>query len=149
MAIIIKSTNDLSKILEGRTQKALAMTQDEIWNIIQSHIDAYYSEYYPKKYIRTEKFKLDSLIKTKIVNETGKLYCTVEINPDYLHYTYPGDGYMTGLGVVQLANDHSHGGVYDDDFGCFWDDSLEEIGLAPGVLYIMKKNLKKCDVPVK
>lgn len=148
MATIIKSISDLSKILEPRIQKALEMTQDEIWEIIQNHIDAYYKEYDPKKYVRTERFKLDSLIKTKVVNEMGKLYCTVEIDPDYLHYTYPG-GYATGLGVAILANEHSHGGVYSDDFGCFWDDALSEIGLAPGVLYIMKQNLKKCGVPVK
>ena len=148
MSTVIKSMNDLSKILEARIQKALEMTQDEIWQTIQNHIDAYYSEYYPKRYFRTEKFKLDSLIKTKVVNESGKLYCTVEIDPEYLHYTYPGD-YMTGLGVAKLANQHSHGGVYDDDFGCFWDDAMQELGLKPGLLYIMKKNLKKCGVPVK
>ena len=148
MAHIIKSMRDLTKILELQIQKALEMTQDEIGETIQSHIDAYYSEYSPKKYIRTEKFKLDSLIKTKVVNEKGKLYCTVEIDPEYLHYTYPG-GYATGAGVAMEANRHSHGGVYDDDFGCFWDDAMAELGLKPGILYIMKKNLKKCGVPVK
>lgn len=148
MATIIKSINDLYKILEARIEKALEMTQDEIWKTIQEHIDMYDSEYYPKRYIRTFKFLTESLIKTKILKNGNTFSCTVEIDPDYLHYTYPGD-YMTGLGVVQLANAHSHGGVYDDDFGCFWDDAMEELGLVPGILYIMKKNLKKCGVPVK
>lgn len=148
MAIIIKSMNDLSKILEARIKKALEMTQNEIWEIIQKHIDMYYDEYDPKKYIRTFKFQTESLIKTNIVKDGNKLSCTVEIDPDYLHYVYPG-GYATGLDVSVTANEHSHGGIYDDSFGCFWDDALSEIGLAPGVLYIMKENLKKCGVPVK
>ena len=148
MATIIKSMSDLKKILETRIQKALELTQDEILETIQEHIDAYYSEYDPQKYIRSFKFQTESLIKTNIVKEGNKLSCTVEIDPDYLHYTYPG-GYMTGLGVVNLANQRSHGGVYDDDFGKFWDEAMQELGLKPGLLYIMKKNLKKCEVPAK
>lgn len=148
MATIIKSMNDLKTIFESRIQKALEMTQDEILETIQAHIDAYYDEYDPIKYIRTFKFQSESLIKTKVVNSGGKLSCTVEIDPEYLHYTYPG-GYATGLGVASFANQHSHGGIYDDDFGCFWDDAMEELGMKPGILYIMKKNLQKCGVPVK
>lgn len=148
MATVIKSMNDLSKILEARIKKALEMTQDEIWEVIQNHIDAYYSEYSPKKYIRTFKFQTESLIKTKVIKDGNKLSCTVEIDPEYLHYTYPG-GYATGLGVAMEANQQSHGGIQDDSFGRFWDDSMAELGLAPGILYIMKKNLKACGVPVK
>lgn len=148
MATVIKSMSDLTKIFDARIQKALEMTQDEIWETIQEHINAYYDEYDPKRYIRTFKFQTESLIKTKIIKNGNTLSCTVEIDPEYLHYTYPG-GYATGLGVAKLANHHSHGGVYDDDFGCFWDDAMEELGLIPGISYITKKNLKKCGVPVK
>lgn len=148
MTQVIKSMSDLIKIIESRIQKALEMTQDEIWETIQEHIDAYYDEYDPQRYRRTFKFQTESLIKTNIIKDGNKMSCTVEIDPDYLHYTYPG-GYATGAGITKLANQHSHGGVYDDDFGCFWDDAMEELGLKPGILYIMKKNLKKCGVPVK
>lgn len=148
MAQVIKSMNDLTKIFESRIQKALKMTQDEIWEVIQDHIDMYYSEYDPKRYTRTFKFQTESLIKTKIIKDGNGLSCTVEIDPDYLHYTYPG-GYATGLGVAMEANRHSHGGVYDDDFGQFWDDAMEELGLRPGILYIMKNNLQKCGIPIK
>ena len=148
MAQIIKSVSDLTKILETRIQKALEMTQDEIWETIQEHIDAYYDEYDPRRYRRSFMFQTESPIKTKVTKDGNRLSCTVEIDPNYLHYTYPG-GYMTGLGVINLANQRSHGGVYDDDFGKFWDDSIEELGLVPGILYIMKKNLQKCGVPVK
>ncbi len=148
MATVIKSINDLGKILESRIQKALEMTQDEIWEIIQKYIDAYYDEYDPVEYIRTFKFQTESLIKTNIVKDGNKLSCTVEIDPDYLHYTYPG-GYAIGKDVAMEANRHSHGGVYSDNFGCFWDDALSEIGLEPGILYMIKSNLKKCGVPIK
>ena len=148
MATVIKSLSDLTKILETRIQKALEMTQDEIWETIQEHIDAYYDEYDPRRYRRSFIFQTESLIKTKVTKDGNRLSCTVEIDPNYLHYTYPG-GYMTGLGVINLANQRSHGGVYDDDFGKFWDDAIEELGLKPGILYIMKKNLQKCGVPVK
>ena len=50
---------------------------------------------------------------------------------------------------MTYANQHSHGGIYDDDFGQFWDDAMVELGLEPGIKYLMKKNLKKCGMPVK
>ena len=45
MATVIKSMSDLTKIIESRIQQALEMTQQEIWETIQNHIDAYYNEY--------------------------------------------------------------------------------------------------------
>lgn len=148
MATKIKIINDLSKILEVKIQKSLKMTQDEIWNTIQEHINLYYLEYSPKRYKRTFKFQTESLIKTRIQKEGNRFYCCVEIDPEYLHYIYP-SGYTSGLGVVTEANQHSHGGVYDESFGCFWNDAMQELGLAPGIKYITKKNLQKCGVPVK
>lgn len=147
MTQIIKSMSDLTKILELRIQKALEMTQEDIWEAVQFHIDEYYREFIPKYYERTRKFA-ESLIKTEVVKDKQGLSCTVEIDPDYLHYTYPG-GYATGLGVSMEANRGSHGGIYDDDFGHFWDDAMQDLGLKPGILAIMKANLRKCGVPVK
>lgn len=146
MATVIKSMSDLTKILESRIQQALKMTQQEIFKVIQQHITDYYHEYNPRMYQRTWKF-LDSLIKTNIVNTNGTISCTVEIDKDYLPYRYKGGA--TGLEVANYANQYSHGGVYDDDFGQFWDDAMAELGLEPGIKYLMKKNLKKCGVPIK
>lgn len=146
MATVIKSMSDLTKIIESRIQQALKMTQQEIFEVIQQHIVDYYHEFTPHMYQRTWEF-LDSLIKTNIVKTNGTISCTVEIDKDYLSYRYKGGA--TGLEVVTYANQHSHGGVYDDDFGQFWDDAMAELGLAPGIKYLMKKNLKKCSVPIK
>jgi hypothetical protein len=146
MATVIRSTSDLMKILESQIQQSLKMTQQEIFEVIRQHITDYYHEYNPRMYQRTWEF-LDSLIKTNIVNTNGTISCTVEIDKDYLSYRYKGGA--IGLEVVTYANRHSHGGVYDDDFGQFWDDAMAELGLEPGIKYLMKKNLKKCGVPVK
>lgn len=146
MATVIKSMSDLTKILESRIQQALKMTQQEIFEVIQQHITDYYHEYSPRMYERTWVF-LDSLIKTNIVKTNGIISCTVEISKDYLSYRYKGGA--TGLEIAAYANQHSHGGFYDDDFGQFWDDAMAELGLEPGIKCIMKKNLRKCGVPVK
>lgn len=146
MAIVIKSMSDLTKIIESRIQQALKMTQQEIFEVIQKHITDYYHEFTPRMYQRTWEF-LDSLIKTNIVKTNGTISCTVEIDRNYLSYRYKGGA--TGLEVANYANQHSHGGVYDDDFGQFWDDAMAELGLEPGIKYLMKKNLKKCGVTVK
>lgn len=146
MATVIRSMNDLTKIIESRIQQALKMTQQEIFEVIQQHITDYYHEYTPHMYQRTWEF-LNSLIKTDITKTNGVISCAVEIDKNYLSHRY--NGGATGLEVVTYANQHSHGGVYDDDFGQFWDDAMAELGLEPGIKYLMKKNLQKCGVPVK
>ncbi len=146
MAQTIKSMSDLTKVIESRIQQALKMTQQEIFEVVQQHITDYYHEYSPRMYQRTWEF-LNSLIKTEIVKSSNGISCSVEIDKDYLSYRYQGGA--TGLDVVTYANQHSHGGVYDDDFGQFWDDAMAELGLEPGIKYLMKSNLKKCGVPVK
>lgn len=145
MATVIRSMSDLMKILESRIQQALKMTQQEIFEVIQQHITDYYHEYTPHMYQRTWEF-LNSLIKTNIVKTNGTISCTVEIDKDYLSYRYKGG--TTGLEVASYANQHSHGGVYDDDFGQFWDDAMAELGLESGIKYLMKNNLQKCGITV-
>lgn len=145
MARVIKSMSDLTKILESRIQQALKMTQQEIFEVIQQHITDYYHEYTPHVYQRTWEF-LNSLIKTDIIKSSNGLSCSVEIDKNYLSHKYKGG--ITGRQAAIFANQHSHGGVYDDDFGKFWDDAMAEIGLEPGIRAIMKDNLRKCGVPV-
>ncbi len=145
MAVVtIKNLNDFTKIIEARVSKALEMTQKEIFDVVQEHIKNYYHEMVPILYDRTWHL-LNSLIKTEVVKTGNTFACSVEIDRDYLNYKYSGGA--SGLEVMEYADNHSHGGVYDDDFGCVWQDSLAELGLEPGIRYIMKKNLQKCGVP--
>ena len=153
MATIIKSMSDLTKILESRIQQALKMTQQEIFEVIQQHITDYYKEpvfrngtsAIPMLYDRTYKM-LNSLIKTDIVKSGGTISCSVEIDPNYLDYQYIGGA--SGLDVILSANEQFHGWSIEGDMR-IWDDALTELGLKPGILYIMNSNLKKCGVPVK
>ena len=57
-------------------------------------------------------------------------------------------GGASGLDVVLSADQRFHGWSVSGDIQ-IWQDSLEELGLKPGILYIMKNNLRKCRVPVK
>ncbi len=153
MATIIRSMSDLTKIIESRIQQALKMTQQEIFEVIQQHITDYYKEpvfrngtsAIPMIYDRTYKL-LNSLIKTDIVKSGGNISCKVEIDPNYLNYRYMGGA--SGLDVMLSAEQAFHGWSVEGDIR-IWSDSLDELGLEPGILFIMKNNLKKCGVPVK
>lgn len=153
MATVIRSVSDLTKILESRIQQALKTTQQEIFEVIQQHITDYYKEpvfrngtsAIPMLYDRTYKL-LNSLIKTDIIKSDGTISCSVEINPNYLNYKYMGGA--SGLDVMLSAEQAFHGWSIEGDMR-IWSDSLAELGLKPGILFIMKNNLKKCGVPVK
>ena len=150
--IYIKNPNGLIKILETRVAKALQMTQDEIYQVIQEYIVKYYKEpvfrngtsAIPFLYDRSYKM-LNSLIKTNIVSTGNGLSCTVEVDPHYLDYEYMGGA--SGLDVWLSANEQFHGWSIEGDIRV-WDDAMAEIGLEKGIKYIMKKNLKKCGVPI-
>ena len=153
MAAVIKSMSDLTKILESRIQKALKMTQQEIFEVIQKHITDYYKEpvfrngtsAIPMLYDRSYKL-LNSLIKTDVSKSGGTISCSVEIDPNYLDYQYMGGA--SGLDVMLSAEQAFHGWSIEGDLR-IWSDSLAELGLEPGILYIIKSNLKKYGVPIK
>lgn len=152
MTTVIRSMSDLTKILESRIQQALKMTQQEIFEVIQQHIVDYYKESVfrngtsaiPLLYDRSYKL-LNSLIKTDIVKSSGTISCSVEIDPNYLNYKYIGG--MSGLDVMLSAEQAFHGWSVEGDMR-IWSDSLAELGLEPGIRYLMKKNLKKCGINV-
>lgn len=146
---------ELNKILYPDIKKALKMTRDEIWEVIQKYIDSYYNEPVfkngkntPDIYSRTNKFA-ESLIKTDVIFIGNTLSCKVEISKDYLDYDYPSLGTFdaTGYEVATWANSKSHGGMVRGNIE-FWNDALKELGWEAGTMERMKNNLKKCKVPV-
>lgn len=153
MAIVIRSMSDLIKIIESRIQEALKITQQEIFEVVQQHITDYYKEpvfrngtsAIPMLYDRTYKL-LNSLIKTEVIKSGGTISCSVEIDPKYLDYQYMGGA--SGLDVMLSANEQFHGWSVEGDMR-IWDDAMAELGLEPGIKYLMKKNLQKCGVPIK
>ena len=165
----IKNIVQLQKAVEARVQKALQLTQNEIYAVVQKHIEAFYQaedfqhgnkwNNVPLFYQRTNKF-LESLIKTQVVRVGNGLSCSVQLDEDYLDYEYPGNPNWkhnvpaTGLDVVTWANDsshqHTHGYTVSSRTDvAWWSDAMEELGGRQGVLNIMKKNLKAVGVPIK
>lgn len=149
--VIIKSPNNLIKILEARVSKALKMTQDTIFKCFQITLSDYYHEpvfdgsSIPKQYERLYKF-LNSIIKTDIVKAGNSLSCTVEVDTDYLNYVYPAGA--TGETVWTYANMETHGGTVEGQIKV-WDDTIEMVGGKEGIIKMMKDNLIRCGVPVK
>lgn len=151
--VYLKSNNDILKFFKSRVSAALKMTRDDIFNVIQKHIVDYYKEpvfrngtsALPLLYDRTYKL-LNSLIKTDVVINGNTLSCTVEVDPNYLNYQYMGG--TSGLDVWLSANEQFHGWSIEGDIR-IWDDALAEIGLEPGIKYLMKENLKRCGINVK
>ena len=165
----ITSIAQLQKAVEARVQKALQLTQNEIYAVVKKHIIAFYQaedfrhgtewNNVPKVYQRTNTF-LESLIKTQVVRVGNSLACSVQLDEDYLKYEYPGnpdwEGNVpaTGLDVATWANDpshdHTHGYTVGSRTGvAWWNDAMEELGGRQGILGIMKKNLKAVGVPIK
>lgn len=146
------------------------MTRDEMFKVFQKHIDKYYREYRPTVYKRTYKL-LNSLIKTNVQFTGIELTCSVKIDEDYLNYEYPHTGFFkpsyphdydgrfaTGYDVASWANREfpnddepggNHGYTVDvGDGNGFWNDAIDELGGKDGIINLMKKNLKKCGVPI-
>lgn len=170
----ITSIAQLQKAIEARVQKALQLTQDEIYVVVKKHLVAFYQakdfphgssegnstwSNEPLYYQRTNTF-LESLIKTQVVRVGNSLACSVQLDEDYLKYKYPGNpdwpGNVpaTGLDVATWANDpshdHTHGYTVGSRTGvAWWSDAMEELGGRQGILGIMKKNLKAVGVPIK
>lgn len=148
--VVIKNPNELMKILSARISLALQMTQNAIYKIVQESLSEYYHEpvfngsSIPQKYDRLYKM-LNSIVKTDIVNTGNGFSCTVEVNRDYLGYTYPGGA--TGQKVWEWANDKTHGGNVKGNLKV-WDNAIDRLGGEAGIINLMKQNLRKCGVPV-
>ncbi len=153
----ITSIAQLKSLLEKRIQQALILTQEEIYDTIQKHLERFYDDYDPVYYERTYQF-LNSLIKTNIEQKGNSISCSVQLDEDYLKYHYPGNPGWSGnvpadgIDVATWANDpshvHTHGYTVSGNVA-WWSDAMEELGGRDGILNIMKKNLKAAGVPIK
>lgn len=150
--VFIKNPNDLIRILDARISQALKMTQDKIYKTLQESLLTYYHEdvFYggssvPVIYDRSYKL-FNSIIKTDIVKSGNGFSCKVEVNRDYLSYSYPGGA--TGREVWEWANANTHGGTVEGNLEV-WNDAIEALGGEQGIINLMKQNLRKCGVPTK
>lgn len=150
MAYVIKNINELKRILQNRAYQALKMTRDEMYKVFQESLSEYYHEPVfngsstPKQYDRLYKM-LNSIVKTDIVTSGNSLSCSVEVNRDYLNYTYPGGA--TGREVWEWANANTHGGTVGGNLEV-WNNAIDKLGGRNGIMNLMKKNLKRCGIPI-
>ena len=142
--VIIKNANDLIEVLRKRISLALKDTQDVIYEALQFELTNYYQEITPKIYNRTYEL-FNSIIKTDVAMSSDGFYCTVEVDPSYLNYTYKGGA--TGLEVWEWANANTHGGTVKGNIEV-WNNAMNSLGGEQGIIATMKQNLIKYGVPV-
>lgn len=139
-------------MLETKAQQAIMLSQAEIYEVIQKHMEDYYNEPVfsppdktePNTYRRTYQF-LNNLIQTNIITENGKISCSVCFDEDYLNSIYMGGA--TAMQVLGWANDNWHGGNVPGNIE-FWNDAMEELGGRAGIMKIIEKNFKKVGLPL-
>lgn len=162
--MVVKNMAQLRTSLERRVQKALEWSQKEIYDMIQEYIRDYYDEKVfedafgrktnvPKEYIRTYQF-FNSLIKSEIIVNNGKLSCSVGIDTDSLDYVQSGDTVINMINKGFHADTKLNEGAYQTPYSIasesnFWDDAIDELGEREGILNIIKKNLRKAGIPVR
>lgn len=159
MATLIKSASQLQKVLEIKAQQAIMLSQAEIYEVIQKHMEDYYNEAVfknsstePSFYSRTYRL-LNSLIQTNIVLENGFVSCSVQIDDNYLKYQYKGNSSWednvsaTGADVMSWANEGLHGGTVSGGEP-LWDNAIQELGGKSGIMRIIEKNFKKVGLPL-
>lgn len=121
---IIKSEDDLDKLLDACTKEYLRVFQSKVYDTIHDYIEQYYDEYEPKQYERTEQF-LNSLVKTNVVKNGNRYECSVYIDIDSLHYKA-----HKGLEVIDMINRgyHADKSMYKKDLYQVYYDIDSDIG---------------------
>lgn len=147
MAKTISNMSQLENEIKTRCQKAIQMTRDEIYEVIDKWIDEFYADYSPKQYIRTNRFA-NSLIKLDVSMSGTSIDTEVKIDEGYLNTIYNTGKNPTGMQVAEAANSGLHGAVspyhYVKGNVSFWDNALDELGGEAGIEAKLIANLKAC-----
>lgn len=151
MSVQIRNAAQLKKVILSRVNKALAETRLQMSAVIQKYIDIYYDEYDPKKYERTYKLMLDSILIADVVQQGNRVSVQVGVDDDYLRYRY--EGGATGEDIFSWASglegdEHIHGYTVGGRVH-IWEDAMDELGGREGILNLLKDNLRKQGVPIK
>lgn len=151
MSVQIRNAAQLKKVILSRVNKALAETRLQMSAVIQKYIDIYYDEYDPKKYERTYKLMLDSILIADVVQQGNRVSVQVGVDDDYLRYRY--EGGATGEDIFSWASglagdEHIHGYTVGGHVH-IWEDAMDELGGREGILNLLKDNLRKQGVPIK
>lgn len=156
MAKTFRDLNALENSLKARIEKAVALTQKEINDVLQKHINAYYDDYEPKVYDRQYVLRDMSIVEPRVIRKGNSFVCEIGFSQDYLNYKYPGNPdwggnvIADGDSILYWNNEFGlHGGTVEGKKPVrIWSDFIEEIGGEFGMLSILYKNLKKCGIPL-
>lgn len=154
--MVFKSEEQLKSFVLAKCRNAVANTEQKVHNVIDSFLNAYYGEFTPDEYIRTNKL-MHSLVKTgvkKVGNgfeaevyfDVGKLnyeqgMMPLQHTPEHGRY---GWATWTGDKVLDTAMNGSHGGYIDGT--PIWNASMGQLG---NIVELLKQELIKQGIPIK
>lgn len=166
-----KTVKELEDYIKKQAELALIMAQEEVYRIVQSFVDEYYSSYAPQVYERTGQL-YRSLVRGEIKASTNgyKAYVYFDLEKlDYsmkrltkwrdssgqymnpFNYDTSSDGWFKNSGysnekTLESAMKGLHGGL-DVNTSPIWSNSLNEINR--NIIPIFKKYLKQNRIPIK
>ena len=158
-----KSEKELEKFLLKKCRIAVAKTEQKVHNIIDDCLAAFYEEFTPAEYIRTEQL-LHSLVRSGVEKVGNGYRARVYFDVESLEYQtgaievrstgltgrmgYASWDKDTILDVVMTGSYSSlpHGGYMEGT--AIWSESQQRIKALGGVFEMLEKELKAIGVPV-
>lgn len=150
-----KNEKELEKFILLQCKKAITNAENQIYNVIDKHLNTFYGEYKPAEYIRTQQL-LYSLVRTGI-KKTGNGY-EAEIYFDASRLNYPNpaqgksglyhDANMSSEEILDMTMQGSHGGSHGGwkDGTHIWDDSMHWLG---DIMKLLVDELRAQGIPIK
>lgn len=162
---------EIEKHVLKQAELTLIMAQEEVYRIVQSFVDKYYSSYAPKVYETTGQL-YRSLVRSEIINTANgyKAYVYFDLEKlDYsmkrftkwrdlsgqyinpYNYATSSDGWFENTGysnekTLESAMKGLHGGLAVNT-SPIWSNSLNQINRD--IIPIFKKYLKQNGIPIK
>lgn len=152
MAKIFKNENQLKEFLMAKCQSAIVKTQEQVYQIIDNMLEAYYADYTPIPvdeggYERTKQL-LHSCVKSEI-RQTTKGF---EADVYFKKYNYSTGRKPTSEQVINTAAQGLHGVadgdgwlyVAGDNYLSIWDDFLQSDAMD-----MLVNELRAQGIPIK
>ena len=145
------SLDSLKSYILSKSQGALQMAVEQVYQIIDRFVKEYYSEYSPEVYERTYQL-YRSLVKSDVVSTGNGWKAYVYFDIDQLDYAMkrvngrniPNSGWSEEK-TLSAAAHGSHGGYTSGT--AIWDDSLPIVNKE--IVNILRRTLIENGIPVK
>lgn len=140
------SMSQVKDYILGKSQTAVAMAQERVYEVLDRYLDAFYGSYEPVYYERTRQL-LRSLVKSSVRRVGNTVEAEVYFDVSSLSYSTgakPG-----GLDVLGAAASGGHGAnglkVIPGSIGV-WDDPMNII--RPEAIQMLVKYLRGAGIPL-